>query len=349
MNNKIISSIVVGLLISITFGTCVLVDTNSNFAKEYMAEAGYSTNSLKGAAQYWAVIVGISDYYNGSGSDLPSPALDAKRLDIVLKLKSDEWNSNNILLLSDSDANRQNILDALDWLEKNADGGDTVMFFFSGHGTRVVDQDGDEEDGFDEVICPYDYDVDFVNYTPTNPVNFITDDELSEKFDDISAKGIKGMFIIFNSCFSGGLVDWKDEQSAAKEETNLFDALKDANAFDTGLSSDIESENRVILTGSLPFTLGEEFFGYLSFGKAIGRAFQLGKKTAEDISHFAKKWWLGKPAVIRGLLMGILSAPSYIALFKEYGLGFVFAFPYPMIKDNYPSDKPLSEKLQIIS
>jgi Caspase domain len=340
MNKKIISSIVVCLLISITFGTCVLVDAKSTDDNKI--------GTLDGTSR-WAVIIGISDYYNGSGSDLPSPALDAKRLDAVLKVRSHGWDPNKIRLLVNSDAKRQNILDSLDWLAEKANAGDTIFFFFSGHGIRVVDKNGDEKDGLDEVICPYDYDTDFVNFTFVNPVNFITDDELSEKFDNISAKNVKGMFIVINSCLSGGLFDWKKGgESAAQEKKNLINEFQDANNYTSGVSEDIDSGNRVILTGSLPFTLGEEFFGSLSFGKAVGRAFQFGKKTAEDIARFARSWWLGKPQVIKGLIMGIILAPFDIAAFREVGLGMIFAFPYPMLKDGYPLDKPFSEKLQII-
>ncbi len=34
-----------------------------------------------------------------------------------------------------------------------------LFFNFSGHGTQVEDQDGDEDDGFDEALCPSDFDT----------------------------------------------------------------------------------------------------------------------------------------------------------------------------------------------
>ena len=35
--------------------------------------------------------------------------------------------------------------------------GDSLVFYFSGHGSRVKDKDHDEVDGFDETLCPVDY------------------------------------------------------------------------------------------------------------------------------------------------------------------------------------------------
>ena len=41
---------------------------------------------------------------------------------------------------------------------RGAQPGDAFFFHFSGHGSRVKDTDGDEADGWDETICPVDYD-----------------------------------------------------------------------------------------------------------------------------------------------------------------------------------------------
>jgi hypothetical protein len=45
----------------------------------------------------------------------------------------------------------------LDWLLKGAKGGDRLIFFYSGHGSRVVDTSLDDPDGYDETICPHDF------------------------------------------------------------------------------------------------------------------------------------------------------------------------------------------------
>lgn len=45
---------------------------------------------------------------------------------------------------------KQNILNAVKWLVSDAKAGDSLWFSYSGHGTQVVDTDGDEDDGYDE-------------------------------------------------------------------------------------------------------------------------------------------------------------------------------------------------------
>ena len=42
------------------------------------------------------------------------------------------------------------------WLIQGSSNGDTVLFYFSGHGCQVWDEDGDEEDGKDEALCCWD-------------------------------------------------------------------------------------------------------------------------------------------------------------------------------------------------
>lgn len=41
-------------------------------------------------------------------------------------------------------------------LLKKTEQGDSAIIYYSGHGSQVVDFDGDEEDGFDEIIWPTD-------------------------------------------------------------------------------------------------------------------------------------------------------------------------------------------------
>ena len=52
---------------------------------------------------------------------------------------------------------RNNILRELDSLVRTASSEDVLMFHYSGHGGQVPDLNGDEEDGYDETICPIDF------------------------------------------------------------------------------------------------------------------------------------------------------------------------------------------------
>lgn len=52
---------------------------------------------------------------------------------------------------------RANILGAMKWLIQGAKAHDSLFFHYSGHGGQIQDLDGDETDGYDEVIFPLDY------------------------------------------------------------------------------------------------------------------------------------------------------------------------------------------------
>jgi metacaspase-1 len=52
---------------------------------------------------------------------------------------------------------RCNIVNGMRWLVQGASPGDSLFFFFGGHGGQVRDTNGDELDGWDETILPCDY------------------------------------------------------------------------------------------------------------------------------------------------------------------------------------------------
>jgi len=365
----------------------------------------------------WAVIVGISDYI-GSDGDLIAPAPDSEYLYSLLQDKDSRWNANNMLLLLNEIATKQNILNALDWLKENTNEGDIILFSFNGHGSFVDDEPPfDELDRKDEVICPYDC------YRDDNGLlhNYITDDVLGSKFDEISNKGVKGMFLILDSCLSGGLVNWinpgetiNSVESLPVQETigesnmiiqssnidttgtlstegaltneqilNILDqlpqesksvttglneipsieeiigewnaAVQEANSFTAGLTEDISTANKVVSACCLPHALGFEakryidgtYFGYLA---AISKAIEEGRTTAEDISQYAKSWWLSQPGVIVVWLNNFFPGPLLIEIVENLlnGHWMWWFLPIPMWKDGYPASDPSSAKLSII-
>jgi hypothetical protein len=67
---------------------------------------------------------------------------------------------------------------------------------FSGHGGQTKDLDGDEEDGYDEVIYPVDF----------RQAGHIVDDEMHEIMVKPLAAGVR-LTAIFDSCHSGSALD----------------------------------------------------------------------------------------------------------------------------------------------
>lgn len=91
---------------------------------------------------------------------------------------------------------RAAILAAMRELVAEAEAGASLLVFFAGHGTRVVDTSGDEEDGFDEAIVPVDYAT----------AGVIIDDELYDVLVRPLPQGVR-LFILFDACHSATAVD----------------------------------------------------------------------------------------------------------------------------------------------
>ncbi|KAK7246745.1 hypothetical protein RIF29_41615 [Crotalaria pallida] len=99
---------------------------------------------------------------------------------------------------------RRNILDSLRWLVKDCQPGDSLVFYFSGHGLKQADSNNDEIDGFDEALCP----VDFMKE------GTITDDEINSIIVRPLTRGVT-LHAIVDAGHSGTVLDligiWKWE------------------------------------------------------------------------------------------------------------------------------------------
>jgi hypothetical protein len=137
-----------------------------------------------------ALLVGINDY-PGTQNDLQGCVNDITNIYDVL-VKYFAFLPSDIVMLSDSRAKKKEIVQGLTSLIAGGKDGDVLVFHYSGHGSQVPDVEGDEDDGKDEVICPYDFD-----WTG----GFIKDDDISELVAEMK-KGVK-LEIILDSCHSG--------------------------------------------------------------------------------------------------------------------------------------------------
>ncbi len=78
------------------------------------------------------------------------------------------------------------------WLIRDTRAGDRVFFYFAGHGSYLRDDDGDEKDGYDETIVPFDA-------TPVGP-GMIRDDQFSRWMTELAGRRV---VLVFDSCHSG--------------------------------------------------------------------------------------------------------------------------------------------------
>ncbi|KAI9438497.1 peptidase C14, caspase domain-containing protein [Lactarius indigo] len=114
-----------------------------------------------------AVCIGVN--YTGQNSQLDGCVNDAKNVYNFLigehYCLTDRlgFRTRDIIRLTDEAHDprnlptRANILGAMRWLVRGARKHDSLFFHYSGHGAQVRDRDGDEADGYDEVIFPVDY------------------------------------------------------------------------------------------------------------------------------------------------------------------------------------------------
>lgn len=105
-----------------------------------------------------AMIIGVN--YVGQQGQLKACHNDADNMKEYL-IKAQGFNEEEMLILKDDGRHmmptKQNIMDGFVRLTQYSQPGDVVFVSFSGHGGRVVDEDGDEDDGYDESIIPVDF------------------------------------------------------------------------------------------------------------------------------------------------------------------------------------------------
>jgi hypothetical protein len=133
-----------------------------------------------------ALCIGINNY-PGTHMDLQGCVNDAQDWSAVLA----ERGYTTTLLLDDQ-ATKAAMVDAMGKLIASATKGDSLIITYSGHGTYQPDSDGDEVDGLDEALCPYDL--------QTGGAALI-DDEIKTIF--ATRKGGVRLLLIADSCHSG--------------------------------------------------------------------------------------------------------------------------------------------------
>ena len=145
-----------------------------------------------------ALCVGINDY-PGTNSDLSGCVNDAH--DWADELRSRGY---EVDILQDAQATRQHMVDALTALVSGATTGDSLVFTFSGHGSWLPDDSGDEPDGRDEMLCPHDI----------SEEQYLMDDDLAEIFARKPQDA--RLYFISDSCHSGSVAKFAADPLASR-------------------------------------------------------------------------------------------------------------------------------------
>jgi len=141
-----------------------------------------------------ALLVGIN--YIGTSNELYGCINDVNSVkERITQNGFTDTDINTLTDLTDNKPTKQNILSEFKNLLVNSKEGDLLFFSYSGHGSYTLDRNGDETDGYDELLVSSD-------------LQGITDDELKLVIQTHLKKNVT-LFAMIDSCFSGSVLDLK--------------------------------------------------------------------------------------------------------------------------------------------
>ena len=145
--------------------------------------------------------------------DTPHPLRGCVNDAVTIKtILQTQFDFDDVEMMLDKAATTAAMLDGLERLVAGTVPGDTVFFHYSGHGSQMVDRDGNEADGLDEIIVPYD-----LNWNDL----VIRDDDLKRIFDKVPT-GVN-LTVTLDCCNSGGGLDQENVYQPLGEATKKID------------------------------------------------------------------------------------------------------------------------------
>ena len=150
-----------------------------------------------------AFMVGISNYSSNQGNSKGWNDIHGEN-DVNLLAPTLKKQGFTIQKLCNKEATANNIRKSIALFSKKCKSGDIVYLHFSCHGQPFEDYDGDESDGWDEALVPFDALKEYHQGKYTGE-NHITDDELNGYLKTIRKKiGPKGfVYVVIDACHAG--------------------------------------------------------------------------------------------------------------------------------------------------
>lgn len=153
---------------------------------------------------------------------------------------------------------KQNMRMAMYWLVQGSQPGDSLLFHYSGHGSRQRNYNGDEVDGYDETLCPLDFETQ----------GMIVDDEINTAIVRPITPGVK-LHAIIDACHSGTVLDlpflcrmsrsgqyvWEDHRprSGVWKGTSGGEVISFSGCDDDQTSADTSALSRITSTGAMTY------------------------------------------------------------------------------------------------
>jgi len=145
-----------------------------------------------------AFLCGIN--YIGTSSALNGCINDINNINNFL-VKNCGYDPKNITIMTDDPKcqrkpTKENMEAGIRALSVGCKAGDTIVFYYSGHGSDIKDSNGDESDGRDNVLVPLDYES----------RGIITDDWLFTNLASVLPAGVT-LWVFTDCCHSGTMMD----------------------------------------------------------------------------------------------------------------------------------------------
>ncbi|RDA88420.1 hypothetical protein CP532_5562 [Ophiocordyceps camponoti-leonardi (nom. inval.)] len=163
------------------------------------APQGYTFQYSNCTGRRKALLIGIN--YFGQKGQLRGCINDVHNVSAFL-CENYGYRREDMVVLTDDQQNpvqqptKANMIRAMQWLVKDAQPNDSLFLHYSGHGGQTEDLDGDEDDGYDEVIYPVDY----------QRAGHIVDDDIHAIVVRPLRPGVR-LTAIFDSCHSATAMD----------------------------------------------------------------------------------------------------------------------------------------------
>ncbi len=168
-----------------------------------LPKPNFNNTGSSDAPKKLALIIAIGRYAEESGWQEISSARDVPL--IISTLKSQGFDDENIFVIRDSAATKQGMVDAIKNFTAKIKSGDIVVFHYSGHGQQIEDDNGDEVDGLDECLVPYDAPMTYEEGYKGE--KHLRDDLLGVLIEDMRLRaGQKGSVLAtIDACYSGSI------------------------------------------------------------------------------------------------------------------------------------------------
>ncbi|KAL6866744.1 hypothetical protein J3F83DRAFT_740986 [Trichoderma novae-zelandiae] len=163
------------------------------------APNGYTFQYSNCTGKRKALLIGIN--YFGTKAELKGCINDVHNVSAFL-VERYGYKREDMVILTDDQTDpvmrptKANIIRAFGWLVNGAQPNDSLFLHYSGHGGQTKDADSDEDDGYDEVIYPVDFEQ----------AGHITDDEIHFHVVKPLQQGVR-LTAIFDSCHSATVMD----------------------------------------------------------------------------------------------------------------------------------------------